>query len=137
MHRPKGRIGFGRAATLAASLVALAGPMVAADASAAGVSVEQATDEQKAQAKEVFGKAKDAFAAKKYEEALAGFRAADDIVTSPNVRIMIAQALDGLGRGDEAYTVAADAEATARIAAAGDPKYTETADAARRLMDTC
>jgi hypothetical protein len=135
MHRPMGGNRVGRAAALVASLLALGGPLGASDASAAGTPVEQATEAQKAQAKVVFTKAKEAFNAKKYEEALAGFRAADDIVSSPNVRIMIAQALDGLGKDDEAYTMAASAEATARALAAADPKYTNTADAARKLVD--
>jgi hypothetical protein len=119
-----------------ASSLTLGGSLLGADARAAGVPIEQATEQQKAQAKEVFTKAKEAFAAKKYEEALKGFRAANDIVSSPNVRIMTAQALDALGRSDEAYNEAATAEADARAMAATNPKYTETADAARKLRDT-
>ena len=136
MTRPMGKIQGGMAVALVASSLALGGSLLVSDARAAGVPMNQATEQQKAQAKELFTKAKEAFAAKKFEEALKGFQAANAIVSSPNVRIMMAQALDALGRSDEAYNEAATAEADARMAAAADPKYTDTADAARKLRDT-
>lgn len=97
--------------------------------------VEQATDEQKAEARERFTKGKEAFGAKDYETALTELRASYDIVASPNSRILIVQTLDAMGRTAEAYEEVEAVVAQAEAAAAADPKYEQTAKAARDLRD--
>jgi hypothetical protein len=123
------------AGVLLASLTTAAVLGGSLDAVAQGVPVDQATEEQKAAARENFTKGKEAFDAKKYDEALVALRASYDVVASPNSRILIAQCLDGLGKPAEAFAEA-DAVATqAQAAAATDAKYEETAKAAVALRD--
>ena len=118
-----------------ALLIAVAAAVVTTDGMAQGVPVEQATDEQKGQARDHFTKAKEAFNAKRYDEALTELRASYDIVASPNSRIMIVQVLDAMGRSAEAYDESVAVVAEAEGAAAADPKYERTAEAARQLRD--
>lgn len=122
------------AGVLLAVLTALAAWGLAADAVAQGVPVDQASDEQKAQAREHFTKAKELFGQQKLAESLQAAHNSYDIVSSPNSRIMIAQVLDAMGKGGEAYAEAQAVEKEATAAAAADAKYEKTADAARQLM---
>jgi len=105
------------------------------DALAEGAPVMQATDAQKANAKDHFLKAKDAFQNKRLAEALKESRASYAIVASPNAHIMVAQVLDSMGKQDEAYVEALSVETEARSLATNEPKYGDTADAARKLAD--
>jgi hypothetical protein len=118
-----------------ALLIAVAAVVVTTDSMAQGAPVEQATDEQKTQAREHFTKAKQAFTAKRYDEALTELRASYDIVASPNSRIMIVQVLDAMGRTAEAYDESVAVVSEAEGAATADPKYERTAEAARQLRD--
>jgi hypothetical protein len=108
------------------SLVPLFG---AAPASAQGASVETATDEQKKTAEDSFKKGMAAANKGKHEEALAAFRASYDAVASPNSHLMVARTLVKLGRFAEAWNEYEKTQAEAQ--AAGDPKYEQTAQAAR------
>lgn len=68
-----------------------------------GVSVEQATDEEKNAAQELFLKGDEDFDVQDYERALEHFTASYSTVASPNSRLMIARCLLEIGRLDEAY----------------------------------
>lgn len=120
---------------VAASLISLSAATLASDALAQGIPVEQATDEQKTQAKVQYDKAKAAYDAKRYDEALAAYQSSYGIVASPNSRIMIAQVLNDMGRSDEAWAEATATAEAAQAAAASNPKYQDTANAARTLAD--
>jgi hypothetical protein len=123
------------AGILLASLATAAVFTTSMSSHAQGVPVEQATEEQKTAARENFTKGKEAFDAKKYEEALTALRASYDVVASPNSRILIAQCLEALGKPVEAFAEAEAVATQAQAAAAADPKYEETAKAAGALRD--
>jgi hypothetical protein len=122
-------------ARLMAVLLTIVGLGLAPHAMAQGVPVDQATWKQKAEARVHFAKGKKAFDAKNYDVALTELRASYAIVASPNSRIMIVQTLDAMGRSAEAYGEASAALTEAEKAAAADPKYGKTAEAARKLRD--
>lgn len=94
-----------------------------------------ATPQQKAKAKQKFILGKRAFAAGRYEEALASFRESYGIVPSPNSHLMMVHALSELGRQVEAYDEALAVSAEAEEAAKANPKYGPTAQAARDEAD--
>lgn len=103
----------------------------AVDASAAGVSVEAASAEQRDQAQRKFTEGMKAFDAKRYDQALEGFRASYDIVASPNSHLMIARALREKGDLVLAYREMQQVHREASAAAAADKKYEKTEQAAR------
>jgi hypothetical protein len=72
-------------------------------AGAAGVPVDQASNDQLRAAQKTFRVADDLYDAKRFEEALTADRASYDIVASPNSRLMIARSLRELGRLEQAY----------------------------------
>lgn len=92
----------------------------------AGVPIQAATDEQREAASNAYVTAKEAFDAGRFEEALSGFRASYDVVSSPNARLMIIASLSELGRHAEAYQEVGPAIVEAREAAAIDSKYEST-----------
>jgi len=103
---------------------------------AQGDPVENATEQDKAQARQQYLVGKQAFAQRKFEEALQGFKGSYDVVASPNSHLMVVNTLVEMERYDEAYVeaqaVAAEAEAAV---AAGHAKYGTTAAAAKRTME--
>lgn len=101
---------------------------------AEGVSLEQATDEQKASARDAFMEARKAFDERRFVDALKGFQASFDIVASPNTLLMIAHAEKELGRDAAAYESFAVVAEQAEAAAATDPKYGKTAEIAREEL---
>jgi hypothetical protein len=104
---------------------------------AAGVSVEEASDEQKKQASEAFQAGDAAFDILKYAEALEHFKRSYEAVKSPNSRLMVARCLLELGRLDEAYDeysgVIGDASESEAYEAAGKTAEKERAALLNRL----
>lgn len=128
--RPKGIARLGLGALVALSLVA-ASPA----ARAAGASLDTATKAQKKTAGEKFGTGMKAFDGKKYDDALAAFRASYDGVASPNSHLMIARTLVKLGRLGEAYEEFDKTEHEAEAAASVDKKYKKAAKSAADERD--
>jgi hypothetical protein len=89
----------------------------------------------KVEAREKYKRAKADFEAKRYEEALKGFRESYTVLPSPNSHLMIANTLAELGRSAEAFLEARRVRAEAKAAAAADPKYLDTATAAEQTMN--
>ena len=120
-----------------ASVIGLVGSVWLACAATAhaGTPVELATPAQKTAAQTEFKKAMKAYEAKKWDDALAGFRASYDQVASPNSRLMAARTLAQLGRVGEAYSELESVALEAERAAQADPKYADTAKSARAEMD--
>lgn len=104
---------------------------------AAGVSVEEASDEQKKRASEAFQAGDAAFDILKYAEALEHFRRSYEAVQSPNSRLMVARCLLEIGRLDEAYDeysgVISDASESEDYEAAGKTAEKERAALLNRL----
>jgi hypothetical protein len=100
-----------------------------------GAVIGEASKEAKAQARTPYLEAKKSFDAGDYAPALEGFRASYQIVASPNSHLMIAKALEGLGRVAEAYREAKAAVPEAEAAAQVEEKYGRTADDARGVME--
>ena len=98
---------------------------------AEGAAVNEASWQQKAEAKRKYQLGKTAFDGGKFENALKHFTASYDTVASPNSHLMVARAMIKLDRKLEAYrdldAVIVEAEAARTI----DAKYGKTADAAR------
>lgn len=122
--------------TIAVGLTCLAVCLfpLARAAHAEGVAVEQATAQQKQAAQEKYDAAMAAFQAKRYDEALAGFRESYAVVASPNSRLMVANVLQAQGDVVAAYW---EAQATVEIAeasAAHDDRYAPAADSARKAL---
>jgi hypothetical protein len=107
-------------------VVAHAGPQPAG----AGASAEPDAA-SKAQAKKLFDQGKVDFAAKRYTEALAAFQESYRLVKSPNSHLWIVYSKTELGRVAEAYDEAELLVAEAEQAAAENPKYAPTAQAAK------
>jgi hypothetical protein len=103
----------------------------AATSTAVGVSLDDATKEQSLAAQKTFDAADVLFDSKHYAEALTTFRASQDVVKSPNTRLMIARCLRELGRLGEAYAETAVTIADAEAASERHPRYAETAKAAQ------
>ncbi len=106
------------------------------DVLAQPVPIEVASKEQKKVARKQMQLGIDLFKAEKYEEALEMLRSSHEKVSSPNTRLMIANALVKLERYPEAHAellqVIADAEPLAR----GEPKYEKTVAAAKAVMES-
>ncbi len=109
----------------------LVGGACAHEATPEAASPEAATAEQKQQATQHFERGLAAFDQARYEEALSAFRDSFAVVASPNARLMIARSLVGLGRRAEAYDELQITAADAASASFQDPKYDQTAKAAR------
>lgn len=124
---------FGGPALLAAA-VALGGLSGHSTAWAGGKALNEASAEEKKDAQDKYLQAKKDFDAKRYEEALSGFRASYDIVASPNSHHMMVRCLDGLGQHLDAYEEAVATVEEAERAADADPKYKKTAQAARNKL---
>jgi len=94
----------------------------AVDVGAAGVSVEQATAEQKTAAQTKFGTGMAAFEKKQFDAALTAFRESYNIVASPNSHLMVARSLRELGKLAESAAEYEGVLAEAKT----DKKYAET-----------
>jgi hypothetical protein len=92
--------------------------------------VEQATTDQKRAAQQTFEQGSKAFSEKRYEDAIAQFRASYDIVASPNTYVMLGRALRGAGRPVEAYETLLEASERAREIAKTQPRYAKAAEVA-------
>jgi hypothetical protein len=108
------------------------GPSVAF---AAGVDPTAATPQQKFFAQSHFTRARGALTLKNLPLALDEFRASYDVVASPNTRFSIARCLRDMNRLPEAYIEFGKTDAEATAAAASDPRYAQTADAAKKEQD--
>lgn len=113
-----------RRSILLALALALAAPFVPHAAGAQGVSSE-------AVALTRFNRGRELFLARDYAAALMEFRAANELVPSPNTRLYIARSLREMGRLAEAYTEFQRAAAEAADRARTEPRYAATRDAAR------
>jgi hypothetical protein len=107
--------------------------LVAADASAGpqGAAPPAGAADAKAVAKQKFEQGKAAFSGKKFDEALKLFQESYQTVPSPNSHLWIVYALTELGKSVESYDEAQRVIAEADEAAAKNPKYSQTAQAAR------
>ncbi|MCC6900635.1 MAG: hypothetical protein IT377_16770 [Polyangiaceae bacterium] len=114
---------------LPVALLAL-GLLVPQAALAAGIPIEKASKEQLKAAQRTFEAADGLFDAKRYKEAITAYRASNEIVASPNSRLMIARSLAALGQLDDAYYELVGAVNDAKSAAAADSKYAPTLKAA-------
>lgn len=88
------------------------------------------TSEAIAQAR--FSKGRDLFLAKSYDAALVEFRAAAELLESPNARLYIARCERELGRYAAAYVDFQRAASEAADRAQTDPRYVTTRDSARQ-----
>ena len=100
----------------------------------AGAGVTDATAAQKSEAQKLFIEAKQAFDARKLDDALKGFRASYDTVASPNSLLMVARTLRELDRLVEAYATYEQVIKEAEEAAKLDAKYKNAADAGRKEL---
>jgi hypothetical protein len=98
---------------------------------AKGVSIAEATDEQREAAKAPYIEGRKAFDEGRHEDALKQFQASYDIVASPNSHHMMAMAMRELGQFAQAYEHFGEVAAEADAAAATDEKYAKAADNAR------
>jgi hypothetical protein len=119
----------------AALLVVLATGGMAPPAFAIGVSPGAATPVQRDQAQAVFQRAKKLFDAKNYAEALSEFRAAMDIVASPNARLYVARCLRQTGKLVEAYVEFDRTAVEATEHAREDSRYARTGASAATERD--
>jgi hypothetical protein len=97
---------------------------------AGGVAPSAATAAQRDEAQGHFARGRSLHGQRKFEEALAAFRAAHAIVASPNARLYASRCLRELDRKTEAWTELVETEAEAKALAAADPKYAQAAEAA-------
>jgi len=123
------RRGFFAAGFLA---IALLQPVAAR---ASGVDPDAATPVQREQAQARFARARQLFVEKKFAQALTEFEGSHDIVASPNARLYIAHCHRELGQLVAAYEEFGRAATEAREHAAGDPRYTKTAESAEKERD--
>jgi hypothetical protein len=72
---------------------------------------------------------------KHYKEAVEKFQQSNDIVASPNSRLMLGRALMKVNRPMDAYKELEQTVAQATELAGRQPKYQKTADAARKELD--
>lgn len=99
------------------------------------VDVTEASEEQKAAARDAYKAGDKTFAAGQYDEALDHFRSSYQTVASPNSHYMIARSLDMLGRHVEAYEELEATIAEADALAASDDRYAKTAATARENLE--
>lgn len=117
--------------TSGAALLALA--LAGAATTHSAQSHAQTANESAAQVR--FQRGRDLFVANNFEGALTEFRAANQLVGSPNTRLYIARCLRGMGRLGEAYVEFQRAAAEAADRAGTEPRYAASRDAARQEMD--
>ena len=99
-------------------------------AHAIGVEPGKATSIQIEQARTRFLKGKTLFAQKKYDDALAEFRASLEIVESPNTHLYVARTLREKGNLVEAYVEFGRTEVAANELSVEDPRYKKAGEAA-------
>jgi hypothetical protein len=99
-------------------------------ARADGVLPPAATPVQREQAQGRFLRGKDLLTKKRYDEALAEFRASHDIVASPNTRLETARCLVGMGNLVAAYAEFGRTAVEAKELASEDNRYKRAYDAA-------
>ncbi len=88
--------------------------------------------QQEAIAQTRFGKGRELFIAGKFAEALAEFRAASELVESPNTRMYIGRCERALGHYAAAYVELERAASEAADRAHADPRYASTHDVAKQ-----
>ncbi len=98
---------------------------------AEGAAVNEASWQEKAEAKRKYQAGKTAFDDGKFEDALKRFSESYDAVASPNSHLMVARAMIKLGRKLEGYRELDAVILEAEAARAVDAKYGKTAEAAR------
>ena len=125
MPRPR------RACALLASGVLACTILVASAAKAEGVAPTDATAAQKKEATAHFMVGKRAAESKNWEEAEVELRASLGIVDSPNARLMLSRALRDSGKLGAAWTEYGLTMDSAAKLSVADPRYNQTADAAR------
>ncbi len=123
--RPRSVTSRGIAAA-AAALVTLG----AANAAAIGVAPGAATPVQREQAQARFLRGKQLYDRRHYAEALGEFRAAIDIVASPNARLYVARCLRETGQLVDAYAEFGRTAVEAREHVTEDPRYGRTGESA-------
>jgi hypothetical protein len=101
-----------------------------APALADGVLPAVATPIQREQAQSRFLRGKDLLGKKRYDEALAEFRASHEIVASPNTRLELARCLRTMGRTVAAYAELGRAMVEAKELVGQDNRYQRAYDAA-------
>jgi hypothetical protein len=114
---------------------ALAASSFSPAAGASGVSPGAATAVQREQAQELFVRGKSLFDAGAYTDALVPFRAAMDIVASPNARLYVARCLRETGKLVEAYVEFDRTAVEANEHASEDVRYERTGSSAREERD--
>jgi hypothetical protein len=119
----------------AALLVVLAASSMALPARGVGVSPGVASAVQRDQAQALFQRAKKLYDAKNYAESLTQFRAAMDIVASPNARLYVARCLREMGKLVEAYVEFDRTAVEATEHAREDSRYARTGPSARTERD--
>lgn len=97
---------------------------------AAGVEPGKATPVQREQAQQRFLKGKTLFAQKKYDPALAEFRASIEIVESPNTRLYAARCLREMGKLVDAYVEFGRTAVEANELSPEDPRYKKAGESA-------
>jgi hypothetical protein len=112
---------------LLAAAVCLGQP---AHAEAVGTDPISATAAVRNKAQARFARGYKLFVAKKYEKALAEFRASLEIVASPNARLYVARCLRENGEMVDAYGELEQTEADAKALADRDARYEQTAQSA-------
>lgn len=109
--------------------------ILAPAARAAGVAPDAASPEQKKEATAHFSTGKQAAEGKNWEKAEMELRASLDIVDSPNARLVLARALRDSGKTSDAWNEYARTIDGAANLAQQDPRYVQTADAAKAEQD--
>jgi hypothetical protein len=110
--------------TVALLLLAAAPVLHARDAAAQNVGTDSAAQQRYARGRELFF-------AKQYADALKEFRAANELLASPNTRLYIARCERELGHAAAAFVEYERAATEAADRARTDPRYTTTRDHAR------
>ncbi|MEJ7733365.1 MAG: PEGA domain-containing protein [Polyangiaceae bacterium] len=105
--------------------------LLASEALADGVAIDQASPAQLDEAQRTFVAADALYDNKQYEAARTAFRTSFDIVASPNSLLMIARCSVALGRFADAHTQLEDALRAAEAAAVKDAKYAPTLQAVK------
>jgi septum formation inhibitor MinC len=119
----------------AVSVVAALSLLVASGAQAAGANVDAATPEQAEQAQRHFAEGDALYDVQRYEEAVTEYQKSYDIVASPNSRLMVARALQELGRLDEAFHEYGATLDEAEALSSSHEAYARTAEAARHELE--
>lgn len=112
---------------LLAAVVCAGSPARAQDPDSDPISAAPAA-RRKAQGR--FLKGRDLFLAKKYQQALAEFRASIEMVASPNARLYAARCLRESGELIDAYSELERTETEAKALAERDARYAQTAQSA-------